>query len=53
MTGTLSRDFLCMLLLQEFFHSAVGAILVFIASAVAAVKSGAVSALVTASVSET
>uniref|UniRef100_H3C3Q6 CKLF-like MARVEL transmembrane domain containing 7 n=1 Tax=Tetraodon nigroviridis TaxID=99883 RepID=H3C3Q6_TETNG len=36
--------------LTEFFHYAVGALLVFIASVVAAVKSGAVSALVTASV---
>lgn len=42
---------LCVLL-QEFFHYAVGALLVFIASVVAAVKSGAVSALVTASVCE-
>lgn len=51
-TDTPSCDFLCVLLLQEFFHYAVGAILVFIASIVAAVKSGAVSALVTASVCE-
>lgn len=50
-TGMLSCDS-CVLLLQEFFHYAVGAVLVFIASIVAAVKSGAVSALVTASVCE-
>lgn len=46
-------EFLCVLLLQEFFHYTVGAILVFIASIVAAAKSGDVSALVTASVCET
>lgn len=48
-----SCEFLCVLLLQEFFHYTVGAILVFIASIVAATKSRDVSALVTASVSET
>lgn len=47
-----SCAFLCVLLLQEFFHYTVGAILVFIASIVAATKSKDVSALVTASVCE-
>lgn len=37
-------------LLQEFFHYSVGAVLIFIASIVAAVKCGGVSALAVASV---
>lgn len=36
--------------LQEFFHYSMGTVLIFIASVVAAVKSGGVSALVVASV---